>query len=72
MQLILPFPPSVNGYWRSTKKGVLISERARADLSVKRFGRDLSAITKPSDGITHRTGCASGSVPTEQSEAGFR
>lgn len=29
MQLILPFPPSVNGYWRSTQKGVLISERGR-------------------------------------------
>lgn len=29
MQLILPFPPSVNGYWRSTKKGVLISARGR-------------------------------------------
>lgn len=29
MQLILPFPPSVNGYWRSTRKGVLISERGR-------------------------------------------
>ncbi|MCW2455811.1 UNVERIFIED_ORG: crossover junction endodeoxyribonuclease RusA [Rahnella aquatilis] len=29
MRLILPFPPSVNGYWRSTQKGVLISERGR-------------------------------------------
>jgi len=29
MQLNLPFPPSVNGYWRSTRKGVLISERGR-------------------------------------------
>ncbi|MBU9866203.1 RusA family crossover junction endodeoxyribonuclease [Rahnella aceris] len=29
MRLILPFPPSVNGYWRSTRKGVLISERGR-------------------------------------------
>ena len=29
MQLPLPFPPSVNGYWRSTRKGVLISERGR-------------------------------------------
>lgn len=29
MQLILPFPPSVNGYWRSTQKGVLISELGR-------------------------------------------
>ncbi|WP_454833518.1 RusA family crossover junction endodeoxyribonuclease [Rahnella aceris] len=29
MQLTLPFPPSVNGYWRSTRKGVLISERGR-------------------------------------------
>jgi len=29
MQLTLPFPPSVNGYWRSTQKGVLISECGR-------------------------------------------
>jgi len=29
MQLNLPFPPSVNGYWRSTREGVLISERGR-------------------------------------------
>ena len=29
MRLTLPFPPSVNGYWRSTRKGVLISERGR-------------------------------------------
>ncbi|MDR3431070.1 MAG: RusA family crossover junction endodeoxyribonuclease [Rouxiella aceris] len=29
MQLILPFPPSMNGYWRSTGKGVLISARGR-------------------------------------------
>lgn len=29
MQLTLPFPPSVNGYWRSTSKGVLISARGR-------------------------------------------
>ena len=29
MQLILPFPPSVNGYWRATSKGMLISARGR-------------------------------------------
>ena len=29
MQLILPFPPSVNGYWRSSNKGMLISARGR-------------------------------------------
>ncbi|KAB8307607.1 RusA family crossover junction endodeoxyribonuclease [Rouxiella chamberiensis] len=29
MRLTLPFPPSINGYWRSTRKGVLISERGR-------------------------------------------
>lgn len=29
MKLILPFPPSVNGYWRSTSRGMLISERGR-------------------------------------------
>lgn len=29
MKLILPFPPSVNGYWRSTSRGTLISERGR-------------------------------------------
>ena len=29
MILTLPFPPSVNGYWRSTRKGVLFSERGR-------------------------------------------
>lgn len=29
MILTLPFPPSVNGYWRSTKKVVLISARGR-------------------------------------------
>jgi crossover junction endodeoxyribonuclease RusA len=29
MQLTQPFPPSVNGYWRSTRKGVLISEHGR-------------------------------------------
>ena len=29
MQLTLPFPPSVNGYWRATSKGMLISARGR-------------------------------------------
>lgn len=29
MQLTLPFPPSVNGYWRATKTGVKISSRGR-------------------------------------------
>ncbi|KAA0264831.1 RusA family crossover junction endodeoxyribonuclease [Hafnia alvei] len=34
MKLILPFPPSVNGYWRAPNKGVsagkhLVSERGR-------------------------------------------
>lgn len=29
MQLILPFPPSMNGYWRSPGKGAKISERGR-------------------------------------------
>jgi len=29
MELILPFPPSVNGYWRATSKGMLISARGR-------------------------------------------
>ena len=29
MKLILPFPPSVNGYWRSVNKRTLISERGR-------------------------------------------
>lgn len=29
MKLTMPFPPSVNGYWRSTGKGALISERGR-------------------------------------------
>lgn len=29
MKLILPFPPSINGYWRSPGKGALISARGR-------------------------------------------
>ncbi|MCS3605304.1 RusA family crossover junction endodeoxyribonuclease [Erwinia rhapontici] len=29
MKLTLPFPPSINGYWRSPGKGALISERGR-------------------------------------------
>jgi len=29
MQLTLPFPPSINGYWRATKTGVKISSRGR-------------------------------------------
>jgi len=29
MKLILPFPPSVNTYWRNTRKGVLISASGR-------------------------------------------
>lgn len=29
MELILPFPPSVNGYWRATSKGMLISACGR-------------------------------------------
>ncbi len=29
MRLTLPFPPSVNGYWRSTSTGMKISERGR-------------------------------------------
>ena len=29
MNLTLPFPPSVNGYWRATNKGMLISARGR-------------------------------------------
>ena len=29
MRLILPFPPSVNGYWRSVKNRAVISERGR-------------------------------------------
>lgn len=29
MKLTMPFPPSVNGYWRSTSRGTLISERGR-------------------------------------------
>lgn len=29
MNLILPFPPSMNGYWRSPGKGAKISERGR-------------------------------------------
>ncbi|UXO69965.1 RusA family crossover junction endodeoxyribonuclease [Pantoea dispersa] len=30
MKLILPFPPSVNTYWRNTRKGVLISASGRS------------------------------------------
>ncbi|WP_313383165.1 RusA family crossover junction endodeoxyribonuclease [Pantoea sp.] len=30
MKLILPFPPSVNSYWRNTRKGVLISASGRS------------------------------------------
>lgn len=30
MRLILPFPPSVNSYWRNTRKGVLISASGRS------------------------------------------
>lgn len=29
MKLTLPFPPSVNTYWRNTRKGVLISAYGR-------------------------------------------
>ncbi|AUX93667.1 hypothetical protein C2E15_11645 [Mixta gaviniae] len=29
MKLILPFPPSVNGYWRATNKGMKISASGR-------------------------------------------
>ena len=29
MRLTLPFPPSVNGYWRATDTGMKISERGR-------------------------------------------
>jgi crossover junction endodeoxyribonuclease RusA len=29
LKLILPFPPSINGYWRSPGKGALISARGR-------------------------------------------
>lgn len=29
MKLTLPFPPSVNTYWRNTRKGVLISASGR-------------------------------------------
>lgn len=30
MKLILPFPPSVNGYWRSTSQGMKISASGRS------------------------------------------
>jgi len=30
MKLTLPFPPSVNSYWRNTRKGVLISASGRS------------------------------------------
>lgn len=30
MKLTLPFPPSVNTYWRNTRKGVLISASGRS------------------------------------------
>ena len=30
MKLSLPFPPSLNHYWRYTPRGVLISKRGRA------------------------------------------
>jgi len=30
MKLTLPFPPSVNSYWRNTPKGVLISASGRS------------------------------------------
>jgi crossover junction endodeoxyribonuclease RusA len=30
MKLTLPFPPSVNGYWRSTKQGMKISAFGRS------------------------------------------
>jgi len=30
MKLTLPFPPSVNGYWRSTKQGMKISASGRS------------------------------------------
>ena len=66
MQLTLPFPPSVNGYWRSTKKGVLISARGRptallTELDVhlvlfppNRAKRDLDNFQKALfDGLTH-------------------
>lgn len=29
MRLILPFPPSVNGYWRAFKSRVIISKKGR-------------------------------------------
>lgn len=29
MKLTLPFPPSVNGYWRSTNQGMKISAPGR-------------------------------------------
>jgi len=29
MKLTLPFPPSVNTYWRNTRKGVMISASGR-------------------------------------------
>lgn len=29
MKLTLPFPPSVNGYWRSTNQGMKISAKGR-------------------------------------------
>jgi len=56
MRLILPFPPSVNGYWRSTRQGVLISE-LEVHLVLcppTRAKRDLDNFQKALfDGLTH-------------------
>ncbi|HIE5373309.1 TPA: RusA family crossover junction endodeoxyribonuclease [Proteus mirabilis] len=30
LMLTLPFPPSVNSYWRNTKRGTLVSAKGRA------------------------------------------
>ncbi|WLS77238.1 RusA family crossover junction endodeoxyribonuclease [Erwinia pyri] len=52
MKLTLPFPPSVNGYWRATGKGMLISARGRT-YRVNAIGAVMEQLKRRPQPITH-------------------
>jgi len=52
MKLILPFPPSVNCYWRSPGKGAKISERGRT-YRVNAIAAVYEQLRRRPQAITH-------------------
>lgn len=51
MKLTLPFPPSVNGYWRSTSQGMKISASGRS-FRINAFAAVMEQIKRAPQPIT--------------------